>query len=154
MDESVPPRAAGRPASSVYTQRRWILHAELHSDAGNDADWTSGGRLAEVIVNEIANKALHYHALSGVQIEEFEELAKSRTSKYLANFSIFQSIPDSWSIEQLFPVMPLTRLNERASKTGVIMDITCDSDGCLDKFVDKRDVKNSLELHVPQSDMP
>lgn len=109
---------------------------------------------SEVIVNEIANKALHYHALSGVQLEEFEELAKSRTSKYLANFSIFQSIPDSWSIEQLFPVMPLTRLNERTSKTGVIMDITCDSDGCLDKFVDKRDVKPSLELHVPQSDTP
>ncbi|MEY2986731.1 MAG: hypothetical protein RJB13_252 [Pseudomonadota bacterium] len=109
---------------------------------------------AEVMVNEIANKALHYHALSGVQLEEFEDLAKSRTSKYLANFSIFQSIPDSWSIEQLFPVMPLTRLNERASKTGVIMDITCDSDGCLDKFVDKRDVKPSLELHVPQSDTP
>lgn len=109
---------------------------------------------AEVIVNEIANKALHYHALSGVQLEEFEELSKSRTSKYLANFSIFQSIPDSWSIEQLFPVMPLTRLNERTSKTGVIMDITCDSDGCLDKFVDKRDVKPSLELHVPQSDTP
>jgi arginine decarboxylase len=109
---------------------------------------------AEVMVNEIANMALHYHALSGVQLEEFEDLAKSRTSKYLANFSIFQSIPDSWSIEQLFPVMPLTRLNERASKTGVIMDITCDSDGCLDKFVDKRDVKPSLELHVPQSDTP
>ncbi|MFZ9519813.1 MAG: biosynthetic arginine decarboxylase [Silvanigrellaceae bacterium] len=109
---------------------------------------------AEVIVNEIANKALHYHAMAGVQLEEFEELAKSRTSKYLANFSIFQSIPDSWSIEQLFPVMPLSRLNERTSKTGVIMDITCDSDGCLDKFVDKRDVKPSLELHVPQSDTP
>lgn len=109
---------------------------------------------AEVIVNEIANKALHYHALAGVQLEEFEELLKSRTSKYLANFSIFQSIPDSWSIEQLFPVMPLSRLNERTSKTGVIMDITCDSDGCLDKFVDKRDVKPSLELHVPYSDTP
>ena len=109
---------------------------------------------SEIIFNEIASKALHFHGLAGVQLEEFEELSKSRTSKYLANFSIFQSIPDSWSIEQLFPVMPLSRLDERASKTGVIMDITCDSDGCLDKFVDKRDVKPSLELHVPHSSVP
>ena len=109
---------------------------------------------AEVIFNEVCNKALSFHRASGVELEEFEELSKSRISKYLANFSIFQSIPDSWSIEQLFPVMPLSRLDEKTTKTGVIMDITCDSDGCLDRFVDKRDVKSSLELHVPNSSAP
>jgi arginine decarboxylase len=109
---------------------------------------------AEIIFNEICTKSLHYHALSGTQLEEFEELAKSQISKYLANFSIFQSIPDSWSIEQLFPVMPLSRLNERPSRMGVIMDITCDSDGCLDRFVDKRDVKTALELHIPHPTEP
>jgi arginine decarboxylase len=109
---------------------------------------------AEVIFNEVCNKALAHQKQAGVELEEFEELSKSRTAKYLANFSIFQSIPDTWSIEQLFPVMPLSRLDEKRSRTGVIMDITCDSDGCLDKFVDKRDVKQALELHVPDSNAP
>ena len=109
---------------------------------------------AEVIFNEVCSKALGFHKASGVELDEFEELSKSRISKYLANFSIFQSIPDTWSIEQLFPVMPLARLDEKALRTGVIMDITCDSDGCLDKFVDKRDVKGALELHVPDSSSP
>jgi arginine decarboxylase len=109
---------------------------------------------AEVIFNEICNKAMYYHAVSGVHLEEFEDLGKTRIGKYLANFSIFQSIPDYWGIQQLFPVMPLTRLNEKATRTGVIMDITCDSDGCLGKFVDKHDVKTAIELHVPESDNP
>lgn len=109
---------------------------------------------AEVIFTEISNKAIYYNTMSGFPLEEFEDLQKSQLSKYLANFSIFQSIPDSWSIEQLFPVMPLSRLDEKANRTGVIMDITCDSDGCLDRFVDKRDVKHSLELHVPHSSTP
>jgi arginine decarboxylase len=89
-----------------------------------------------------------------MQLEEFDELEKSRIRKYLANFSIFQSIPDTISIDQLFPVMPICRLNERPEHAGVIMDLTCDSDGCLDKFVDKRDVKNSLALHAPKNDEP
>lgn len=109
---------------------------------------------AEVLFEAICEKALHYHSLGGVQIEEFEELATGRISKYLANFSIFQSIPDTWSIEQLFPVMPLERHHEKFSRKGVVMDITCDSDGCLDQFVDQRDVKKSLELHVPRGDVP
>jgi arginine decarboxylase len=109
---------------------------------------------SEIIFTEICNKALHFHGLAGVQLEEFEELAKGRVSKYLANFSIFQSIPDTWSIEQLFPVMPISRLDEKAQRSGVIVDITCDSDGCLDKFVDKRDVKTSLELHSPEPNSP
>ncbi len=107
---------------------------------------------AEVIFNEICTKAIAHHEMAEVHLEEFEELVKSKTSKYLANFSIFQSIPDFWGIQQLFPVMPLSRLNEKPTRKGVIMDITCDSDGCLDKFVDKHDVKSALELHVPHSD--
>ena len=109
---------------------------------------------AETLYNEICEKALYYHALSGVIIEEFDDLSKGRVSKYLANFSIFQSIPDSWSIEQLFPVMPLERHDEKYSRKGVVMDITCDSDGCLDQFVDQHDIKKSLELHVPHADVP
>lgn len=113
-----------------------------------------GRAKAEIIFNEICNKALVFHGNAGVPLEEFEELSKSRIGKYLANFSIFQSIPDTWSIEQLFPVMPLARHEEKTGRTGVIMDITCDSDGCLDRFVDQRDVKSALELHIPHSAEP
>lgn len=109
---------------------------------------------AEDMFNKICSRALYYHAISGVYLEEFDDLAKARKSKYLANFSIFQSIPDLWGLQQLFPVMPITRLNEKPTRSGIIVDITCDSDGCISKFVDKHDVKQSLELHVPESDKP
>ncbi|KAB8032178.1 biosynthetic arginine decarboxylase [Fluviispira multicolorata] len=108
----------------------------------------------EVLYYELCNKALYFYRQSGMQLEEFDELEKSRFGKYMANFSMFQSIPDVLGIDQLFPVMPITRLNERAQHHGVIMDLTCDSDGCLDKFVDKRDIKHSLALHIPKSNEP
>ncbi|BBH52788.1 biosynthetic arginine decarboxylase [Fluviispira sanaruensis] len=108
----------------------------------------------EVLYYELCNKALHFYRQSGMQLEEFDELEKSRFGKYMANFSMFQSIPDVLGIDQLFPVMPITRLNEKAQHHGVIMDLTCDSDGCLDKFVDKRDIKHSLALHIPKSNEP
>jgi arginine decarboxylase len=66
---------------------------------------------------------------------------------YFCNFSIFQSMPDSWAIKQLFPIMPIHRLNEEPSRLGVLGDITCDSDGKIDRFVDLRDVRNTLQLH-------
>jgi arginine decarboxylase len=71
-------------------------------------------------------------------------------SKYLANFSIFQSIPDSWAIGQMFPVLPLSHHDKKPTHKGNIVDITCDSDGCLDRFIDRRDVKNVLDLHNPK----
>ena len=67
---------------------------------------------------------------------------------YFCNFSVFQSLPDSWAIDQLFPIMPIHRLNERPTRTGVLADITCDSDGKIDRFVSQRDVKKTLELHA------
>ncbi|HXU03991.1 MAG TPA: arginine decarboxylase, partial [Polyangia bacterium] len=60
---------------------------------------------------------------------------------------LFQSIPDSWAIKQLFPIMPIHRLNEKPTRRGVFVDLTCDSDGKMDRFIDLRDVKSSLELH-------
>lgn len=108
----------------------------------------------EVLYHELCNRALHFYKQSTMQLEEFDELEKSTIRKYLANFSIFQSIPDSLAIDQLFPVMPISRLNEKLDHNGVIMDLTCDSDGCLDKFVDKRDVKHSLALHSLKRNEP
>src|SRR5215813_9408134 len=66
---------------------------------------------------------------------------------YFCNFSLFQSMPDSWAIKQLFPVMPIHRLAERPARHAVLGDITCDSDGKIDQFIDLRDVKRVLPLH-------
>jgi len=79
--------------------------------------------------------------------EELEDLESTLSDTYFCNFSVFQSLPDSWAIDQLFPVMPIHRLDERPTRTGVLADITCDSDGKIDHFVSLRDVKRAVELH-------
>ncbi|MBS0380300.1 MAG: biosynthetic arginine decarboxylase [Proteobacteria bacterium] len=79
--------------------------------------------------------------------EELEDLETILSDTYFCNFSVFQSLPDSWAIDQLFPIMPIHRLEERPTRTGVLADITCDSDGKIDRFVSPRDVKRTLELH-------
>jgi arginine decarboxylase len=79
--------------------------------------------------------------------DDLEGLEKGLADTYYGNFSVFQSAPDHWAVKQLFPVLPLHRLNERPTRRGVIADLTCDSDGKIDQFIDLRDVKSSLELH-------
>ncbi len=81
------------------------------------------------------------------QPEELEGLESILSDTYFCNFSVFQSLPDSWAIDQLFPIMPIHRLSERPARTGVLADITCDSDGKIDHFVSLRDDKRTLELH-------
>jgi len=80
--------------------------------------------------------------------EDLQNLDDVLSDTYFCNFSLFQSIPDSWAIKQLFPVMPIHRLNERPSQHAVLGDITCDSDGKIDQFIDRRDVKKTLPLHT------
>jgi arginine decarboxylase len=79
--------------------------------------------------------------------EDLQTLDEALADTYFCNFSLFQSIPDSWAIKQLFPVMPVHRLNTRPTKHAVLGDITCDSDGKIDQFIDRRDVKRTLPLH-------
>jgi arginine decarboxylase len=79
--------------------------------------------------------------------EELQGLEHLLSDTYFCNFSIFQSMPDSWAIKQLFPIMPIHRLNEPPTRRAVLGDITCDSDGKIDQFIDLRDVRNTLELH-------
>jgi arginine decarboxylase len=79
--------------------------------------------------------------------EDLQALEEMLSDTYFCNFSLFQSIPDSWAIKQLFPVMPIHRLNEAPVNHAVIGDITCDSDGKLDQFIDRRDVKKTVLLH-------
>ncbi len=80
--------------------------------------------------------------------EEFADLEQRLAHKFICNFSVFQSIPDSWALEQLFPIMPIHRLNEIPERKGYLADLTCDSDGKVDNFVDLRDIKEYLELHA------
>jgi arginine decarboxylase len=84
--------------------------------------------------------------------EDLQNLDEQLSDTYFCNFSLFQSIPDSWAIKQLFPVMPIHRLNEKPGNHAVLGDITCDSDGKLDRFVDRRDVKKTLRLHATGTD--
>jgi arginine decarboxylase len=79
--------------------------------------------------------------------EELEPLEEILSETYFCNFSLFQSLPDSWAIDQLFPIMPIHRLDEEPTHRAVLADMTCDSDGKIDRFVDVREVRKSLEVH-------
>lgn len=79
--------------------------------------------------------------------EDLEGLERTLADTYFCNFSVFQSLPDSWAIDHLFPIVPIHRLREEPSSRAVLADITCDSDGKIDHFIDRRDVKSVLELH-------
>ncbi|MBK8725108.1 MAG: biosynthetic arginine decarboxylase [Holophagaceae bacterium] len=86
--------------------------------------------------------------------EEFQDLNKGLADKLIANFSVFQSIPDHWAIDQLFPAMPIHRLKESPTLRATLCDITCDSDGKVEKFIDLKDVKDEIRLHEPKTGEP
>ena len=79
--------------------------------------------------------------------EELRKIAKMLPDKYFCNFSLFQSLPDAWAIDQLFPIIPLSRLNEQPTRAATIQDITCDSDGKIANFVSPRNLSYSLPVH-------
>lgn len=83
---------------------------------------------------------------------ELENIESVISDIYYCNFSLFQSIPDSWAIDQLFPIMPLQRHNECPSNNAVLADITCDCDGKIDSFIDLHDIKKSLPVHKLKED--
>ena len=80
--------------------------------------------------------------------DELEGLERQLTDTYYCNFSLFQSLPDHWAVRQLFPTLPIDRLDKPPSRRAVLADLTCDSDGKMDQFIDLRDVKPFLELHA------
>lgn len=100
--------------------------------------------------------ASEVHSLSSElkhQPEEFKPLSKMLADKYFCNFSLFQSLPDSWAIDQIFPIMPIHRLDEKPNRVATIHDITCDSDGKIDNFIGIRNFSHYLPLHeFKQSD--
>lgn len=103
--------------------------------------------LAEQLFWAVCSKLLRLVRELDYVPEELQGLEAMLSDTYFCNFSIFQSMPDSWAINQLFPIMPIHRLNEQPMRRAVLGDITCDSDGKIDQFIDLRDVRNTLELH-------
>ncbi|WP_455498587.1 biosynthetic arginine decarboxylase [Coprobacter sp.] len=91
-------------------------------------------------VHEMANEIKH-------SPEELRKIAKLLPDKYFCNFSLFQSLPDSWAIDQIFPIMPIGRLDEKPERTATLQDITCDSDGKIDNFISTRNFNYHLPVH-------
>ena len=108
----------------------------------------------EVLFWDVCERADRYAQQSKYVPEEFGDLRKLLCAKYLANFSVFKSVPDHWALEQLFPIVPIQMLNKPPTEFATLCDITCDSDGVVDKFVDLHDVKQVLELHKIDPDEP
>lgn len=90
-------------------------------------------------VNDLAKEMKH--------IPEELRISKMLPDKYFCNFSLFQSLPDSWAIDQMFPIMPISRLDERPTRTATIQDVTCDSDGKICNFISDHGITNSLPIH-------
>jgi len=108
----------------------------------------------EVLFWDVCERADRFAQQSKYVPEEFGDLRKLMCVKYLANFSVFRSVPDHWALDQLFPIVPIQSLNKPPTEFATLCDITCDSDGVVDKFVDLHDVKQVLELHKLDADEP
>jgi len=108
----------------------------------------------EVLFWDVCERADRYAQQSKYVPEEFGDLRKLLCAKYLANFSVFKSLPDHWALDQLFPILPIQNLNKIPTEFATLCDITCDSDGVVDKFVDLHDVKQVLELHKIDPEEP
>ncbi len=104
--------------------------------AGDDCYWA--------LLSAISRNAKDLHYIP----EDLEALPSLLTDTYFCNLSVFQSMPDSWAIQQIFPITPVHRLNEEPVRPVVLADITCDSDGKIDRFADLRDVKRYLPAHL------
>lgn len=108
----------------------------------------------EVLFWDVCERADKYAQQAKYVSEEFGELRRLLCAKYLTNFSVFRSVPDHWALDQLFPIVPIHGLNKAPTEYATLCDITCDSDGIVDKFVDLHDVKQVLELHALTKDEP
>jgi arginine decarboxylase len=137
----------GRRVHEVYHDATFIkTQLQLHFNSGTLSlqERAIGERYWLAIMNRVAELA----AKSPDDYEDIlPELERILIDRYFCNFSLFQSLPDSWAIDQLFPIMPVHRLDEEPTRRGTLQDVTCDSDGKIDHFVGWRTSKPSLELH-------
>lgn len=113
-----------------------------------------GRAIAEGLFWTICERLLQIVRTLDYVPEELQGLERSLSETYYCNFSVFQSAPDHWAVKQLFPTMPIHRLNERPSRRATLADLTCDSDGKVDQFIDLRGVKDVLEVHPVRAGRP
>ncbi|HET6604640.1 MAG TPA: biosynthetic arginine decarboxylase [Xanthomonadaceae bacterium] len=164
----VPPHDDEEPAALAQLRQ---IHAELQSRPPLELYHEArhylgeGQQLYAYGGMELRHRArlddLYYAIVTGVRARlkpedrlhrpVLDELADKLVDKYFVNFSVFQSIPDVWAIDQVFPIVPIQRLDEAPDRHGVIADLTCDSDGRIDQYVDSEGVDSSLPLHAPRA---
>ncbi|MGA3170048.1 MAG: biosynthetic arginine decarboxylase [Chthoniobacteraceae bacterium] len=102
----------------------------------------------EMLYWRVAQAIVDYTRGAKYVPDEIKDLEVTLSDQYVCNFSVFQSLLDHWALGQLFPVMPIDRLDEMPTRNGMLVDITCDSDGKVSKFIDLQDVKETLALHT------
>ncbi|HET6631432.1 MAG TPA: biosynthetic arginine decarboxylase [Rhodanobacteraceae bacterium] len=164
---AVPPAADGEPAVLRHLRE---IHATLGQRPTLELYHEAQYRLAEgqslfaLGQLDLAQRAqldqLYYAIVGEVRVrlrrgerahrQALDELDEKLVDKYFGNFSVFESVPDVWAIDQVFPIVPLTRLDERPQRRGVLVDLTCDSDGRVDLYVDSEGLDVSLPLHAPR----
>ncbi len=157
-----PPEDAPEPLRElreIYDQVNNRNFAELYADAVEAREhgmtaYTMGQlsledrALLEHLFWQVCGRIRQHVRQQDYVPDELAGLERALADTYFCNFSVFQSIPDSWAIKQLFPCLPIHRLDERPTRRAVLADLTCDSDGRVDQFIDLRDVKPVLELHA------
>jgi len=167
----VPPADADEPA---VLRRLREIHAEIAQRAVVELyheaqhHWSEGHALfalGRITLRERARLDDLYYAIvtalrprllpaERAHRQALDELNEKLVDKYFVNFSIFESIPDSWAIDQIFPIVPIDGLDRAPDRRGVIADLTCDSDGRIDQYVDAEGVDVSLPLHAPVDGQP
>jgi arginine decarboxylase len=145
-------RLDGSSPEEVYRETQHLM-AELHQRyiAGEIdlPERARGESLARALMHSIRDRLL---AQSNPPRAVLDELKQITADKLFINLSVFQSLPDVWAIDQVFPIIPAQRLDEPATRRGVLRDLTCDSDGRVDLYVDGEGIERSLPVHTVRAD--
>jgi arginine decarboxylase len=143
-----------RPALEVYHDAvHWLNEAQTMFNHGV-LSLNERARVEQIYFATCREVRARLDPSARAHREALDELNEKLADKYFCNFSLFQSMPDHWAIDQIFPVLPLSRLNEEPVRRAVLQDITCDSDGRVDLYVDGEGVETSLPLHLPEDGVP
>ncbi|MCX7557433.1 arginine decarboxylase [Xanthomonadaceae bacterium JHOS43] len=139
-----------RPALELFQEAQHYQSEGLDLYALGQLDLRQRARLDDLFyaIAHTVRARLSYDEKSHRAV--LDELAERLVDKYFVNFSVFESIPDVWAIDQIFPILPIARLDEAPTRRGVIADLTCDSDGRIDQYVDDGDLDTSMALHPPR----
>ncbi|TBR13725.1 MAG: arginine decarboxylase [Lysobacter sp.] len=139
-----------RPAVELFHEAQHY-HAEgLSAYALGQIDLVHRARIDDLFYAILHGVRARLSATEKTQRAALDEIDDRLVDKYFVNFSVFESMPDVWAIQQVFPIMPIERLDERPERRGVIADLTCDSDGRVDTYVENETLSTSMPLHAPR----